>query len=125
MGKNPISGRCTIIYIIYILLLLLLLLEKVEYIYKRGVRKVTLKTTNEGKLTTVYLPPNIREELTTRGWTILDAIKNGINSYSEGGCFRPECVGAKRRLAEYMIQEEQQKEQKTRLNNGYVSDLQQ
>lgn len=67
-----------------------------------------LKSTNEGKTTTVYLPPDVRAALATKEWTILTAIKNGLNytavvnresAIKEGEyCQESDCIRAKNRL---------------------------
>lgn len=75
---------------------------------------MTLKKFESG-LTTVRLPIEIRLALREKNWTILQAIKNGLcyvhpSHYKEEACLRPECIRAKRRLAQMLIKKQMERE---------------
>ena len=81
----------------------------------RGSGEMTLKTTSEGRLSSVYLPEHTRIKLMFKKWTILQAIEAGLNLSSGEGCGREECIRAKKKLAGYIIREEIREE---RFKNG-------
>lgn len=71
-------------------------------------RILGLKTT-ETTITTVKIPTEIRIALKEKKWRIIDAIKNGlkhkeVDEFLEEICTRSECVRAKGRLADLLIE---------------------